>query len=77
MITGSLKWFNYDKGYGFIAPDDGSIDAFVHIRELERNGISTVREGQRMGYELVVDAKTGKSKAGNLKILPSEGAAGS
>lgn len=77
MITGSLKWFNYDKGYGFIAPDDGGVDAFVHIRELERSGISTVREGQRMSYDLVVDSKTGKSKAGNLKILPSQGTPGS
>ena len=52
MATGTVKWFNATKGYGFIAPEDGSKDAFVHISAVERAGLATLREGQRLTYEL-------------------------
>ena len=52
MPTGTVKWFNATKGYGFIAPDDGSKDAFVHVSGVERAGLGTLREGQRLRYEL-------------------------
>ena len=66
MATGTVKWFNTVKGYGFITPDDGSKDAFVHISAVERAGLKSVREGQRLSYELQV-GKNGKSSAENLK----------
>jgi CspA family cold shock protein len=52
MVTGTVKWFNATKGYGFIAPEDGSKDAFVHISSVEKAGLSTLREGQKVQYEL-------------------------
>jgi CspA family cold shock protein len=69
MATGTVKWFNLQKGFGFIAPDDGSKDAFVHISAVERAGISDLREGQKLGFDLVSDHKSGKMSADNLKIL--------
>ncbi len=69
MTTGTVKWFSFDKGYGFIAPDDGGRDAFVHISAVERAGISDLREGQKVGFELVADQKSGKQSAGNLKVI--------
>jgi CspA family cold shock protein len=66
MTTGTVKFFNLQKGFGFIAPDDGGNDAFVHISAVERAGMSDLREGQKVGYELVSDRKSGKMSADNL-----------
>ncbi|MBT5413871.1 MAG: cold-shock protein [Rhodospirillaceae bacterium] len=68
MTTGTVKWFNSVKGYGFIQPDDGSPDAFVHISAVERAGISNLAEGQRVEYELQA-GNNGKSSAENLSIV--------
>jgi CspA family cold shock protein len=67
MITGTVKWFNATKGYGFIAPDDGSKDAFVHISAVERAGLSTLNEGQRISFDLQ-RGQNGKTSAENLKL---------
>ncbi|MBY3514185.1 cold-shock protein [Rhizobium laguerreae] len=69
MITGTVKWFNPDKGFGFIQPDDGSTDAFVHISAVQRSGLSGLQEGQKVSYEIVQDRRSGKSSAENLKVL--------
>jgi CspA family cold shock protein len=68
MATGTVKWFNPVKGYGFIEPSDGSKDAFVHISAVERAGLETLREGQKVEYELV-EGRNGKSAAENLTLL--------
>ena len=68
MATGTVKWFNPAKGYGFIEPEDGGNDAFVHISAVERAGLTTLREGQKVEYELVPGDK-GKSAAENLVAL--------
>ncbi len=68
MATGSVKWFNPIKGYGFIQPSDGSQDAFVHISALERAGLTSLREGQKVQYDLV-PGREGKTSAENLVIL--------
>lgn len=68
MNTGTVKWFNAVKGYGFISPDDGSKDAFVHISAVERAGLPGLSEGQRVSYELQ-RGKNGKSAAANLKLV--------
>jgi CspA family cold shock protein len=65
MITGTVKFFNADKGYGFIAPEDGSGDAFVHISAVERAGMGTLREGQKLSYELET-GRNGKTSAIDL-----------
>lgn len=65
MATGTVKWFNPTKGYGFIQPDDGSKDAFVHISAVERAGLRTLREGQKVEYDLV-SGRDGKTSAENL-----------
>jgi CspA family cold shock protein len=62
-----VKWFNAQKGYGFIQPDDGSKDVFVHISAVERAGMSNLREGQKLSYELTQDRRTGKSSADQLR----------
>ena len=66
MTQGTVKWFNSQKGFGFIQPDDGSKDVFVHISAVERAGMSTLHEGQKVSYEVVADRKTGKFSAQNL-----------
>ena len=67
MATGTVKWFNATKGYGFIEPSDGSSDVFVHISAVEKAGISGLNEGQRVGYEIATNK--GKSSAANLKVI--------
>jgi cold shock protein len=67
MTQGTVKWFNAEKGYGFIQPDDGGKDVFVHIRAVERAGMHTLNEGQKVSYDLVADRRTGKSSADNLR----------
>ena len=66
MITGTVKFFNADKGYGFIAPEDGGNDAFVHISAVERSGMRTLNKDQRVSYELATDQR-GKVSAVNLQ----------
>jgi len=61
-----MKWFNEQKGYGFIQPDNGSKDIFVHISAVERAGMRTLKEGQKLSFEIVTDKRTGRSSAGNL-----------
>ena len=68
MSSGTVKWFNAQKGFGFIAPDNGGADAFVHISAMERAGISDLQEGQKVAYELVADRKSGKMTADQLQI---------
>ena len=67
MTTGTVKWFNGQKGFGFIQPDDGGKDVFVHISAVERAGMRTLGQGQRLSYELQED-RPGKKSAGNLKL---------
>ena len=66
---GTVKWFNATKGYGFIQPDDGGKDVFVHISAVERAGMSTLNEGQKVAFEVVANRKTGKSSAENLTAV--------
>ena len=65
--TGTVKWFNDQKGFGFIQPDNGGNDVFVHISAVERAGIRTIKEGQKISYDVQRDPKTGKESAANLK----------
>ncbi len=67
MATGTVKWFNPEKGYGFIEPSDGGKDAFVHISAVERAGLSTLREGQKVSFDLV-EGRNGRSSAENLEV---------
>lgn len=67
MNTGTVKWFNTTKGFGFIQPQDGSTDVFVHISAVERSGMSTLNEGQKITYDIVRDKRSGKSSAENLR----------
>ncbi|AQT47715.1 MULTISPECIES: cold-shock protein [Bartonella] len=69
MATGTVKWFNTTKGFGFIQPDDGGADVFVHISAVERSGMNGLTEGQKVSYEVVQDRRSGKSAAGNLSAL--------
>ncbi|QQS11509.1 MAG: cold-shock protein [Rhodospirillales bacterium] len=69
MTTGTVKWFNLQKGFGFIAPDEGGNDAFVHISAVERAGMSDLREGQKVEFELVSDRRSGKMSADNLRAV--------
>jgi CspA family cold shock protein len=67
MTTGTVKWFNNSKGFGFIQPDAGGSDVFVHISAVERSGLGSIHEGQKLGYELEIDQRSGKSSAGKLQ----------
>jgi CspA family cold shock protein len=67
MSKGTVKWFNNQKGFGFIQPDDGGKDVFVHISAVERAGLSTLNEGQKISFEVVANRRTGKSSAENLQ----------
>jgi CspA family cold shock protein len=69
MSTGTVKWFNAQKGFGFIQPDDGGKDVFVHISAVERASMSSLREGQKLSYELVADRRSGKSSADQLRAI--------
>jgi cold shock protein len=67
MSKGTVKWFNATKGYGFIQPDDGSKDVFVHISAVERAGLSSLNDGQKVSYEVVTDRRSGKQSADHLQ----------
>ena len=68
MATGTVKWFNPQKGYGFIQPSDGGKDVFVHISAVQRAGLNDLREGETVSYELATDRRTGKQSADELKL---------
>lgn len=69
MTQGTVKWFNSQKGFGFIQPDDGAKDVFVHISAVERAGLQGLNEGQKVTFDLVADRRTGKSSADNLRAV--------
>jgi cold shock protein len=69
MQKGTVKWFNAQKGFGFIQPDAGGPDVFVHISAVERAGLRGLNEGQKIGYEIVADKRTGKSSADQLQAV--------
>jgi CspA family cold shock protein len=68
VATGTVKWFNEQKGYGFIQPDNGGKDVFVHISAVERSGLQGLADGQKITYEVEADRRSGKESAVNLKI---------
>ena len=68
MNMGVVKWYNSQKGYGFIQPDDGGKDVFVHVSALERAGLRGLVEGQKVSFEIQTDRRTGKSSASNLQV---------
>ncbi len=67
MATGIVKWFNAEKGYGFIQPDEGGKDVFVHVSAVEQAGLRSLQEGQKIDFEIVADRRSGKSAAANLR----------
>jgi CspA family cold shock protein len=69
MTIGTVKWYNPEKGYGFIQPDDGGKDAFVHVSAVERAGMSGLNEGQKISFELTSDARSGKTSADKLQAV--------
>ncbi|MBD2745690.1 cold-shock protein [Microvirga sp. BT688] len=68
MATGTVKWFNETKGYGFIQPDNGGKDVFVHISAVERAGLRSLQDGQKISYEVEQDRRSGKESATNLQV---------
>ncbi|MCO6386043.1 MAG: cold-shock protein [Aliihoeflea sp.] len=69
MPTGTVKWFNSTKGFGFIEPEQGGGDVFVHISAVERSGMNGLNEGQKISFEIVQDRRSGKNSAENLKAV--------
>ncbi|MCB1545857.1 MAG: cold-shock protein [Rhodoblastus sp.] len=69
MANGTVKWFNAQKGFGFIQPEDGAKDVFVHISAVEQAGLTGLSDGQKVSFELVTDRRSGKVSAGNLKLV--------
>ena len=69
MTIGVVKWFNAQKGFGFIQPDEGGADVFVHISAVERAGMATLHEGQKLSFELERDKRSGKNSAGQLQAV--------
>ena len=69
MTTGTVKWFNATKGFGFIQPDNGGADVFVHISAVERAGLGSLAEGQKLGFEMERDQRSGKMSAGQLQAV--------
>jgi CspA family cold shock protein len=69
MITGTVKWFDPNRGYGFISPDDGGNDAFVHISAVERSGIGSLSDGQKVSFDLISNPMNGKTSADNLRAV--------
>ncbi len=69
MTTGTVKWYNGQKGYGFIQPEDGGSDVFVHVSAVERAGMQSLQEGQRVSFELEKDPRSGKTSAGQLQSV--------
>lgn len=69
MALGTVKWFNATKGYGFIAPEEGSSDVFVHVSAVERAGLPGLMDGQKVSYELEQDRKSGKMSAASLTVV--------
>jgi CspA family cold shock protein len=69
MAIGTVKWFNGQKGFGFIQPEDGGADVFVHISAVERAGMRSLNEGQKVSFELEQDRKSGKTSAGQLQAV--------
>jgi len=69
VSNGTVKWFNAQKGYGFIQPEGGGKDVFVHISAVERAGINGLNEGQNVSFDLITDRKSGKTSAGNLRTV--------
>ena len=69
METGIVKWFNPDKGFGFILPDSGGKDVFVHINSVEKSGMTHLEQGQKVSYELMINRKNGSISAENIKLI--------
>lgn len=69
MASGTVKWFNGQKGYGFIQPDEGGADVFVHITAVQRSGLNGLEEGQKISYEIIQDKRTGKATADSLAAI--------
>ena len=68
MSTGTVKWFNAEKGYGFIVSDSGGSDVFVHISAVERSGLKTLNEGDKVSFDIEMDERRGKSSAANIEL---------
>ncbi len=69
MLTGTVKWFNTEKGYGFIQPDDGGNDIFVHITAIQKSGLKALNDGQKVNFDLYTDVRKGKAAAGNITLM--------